>query len=197
MASPSSDDSRWSLEGVDFMRRMIRLLFASISLLPTTLVGQSKASLTVDSSPATSMVSDRTPVQQLLALHNRAYTALRAEQERSKQPLCPKALSTIDMNQCAVQEFDSTEGNYQAEIKALSALIGGLRDLSRGSDSATPLDDAESTWHTYREQACNAFAGPVKNAGTIRPYLYETCLITLTRSHMRELGDLYAEVGMH
>ena len=179
------------------MERMVRLLLASISLLPTALVGQNKATVTADSSPATSTPSDHTPIQQLRELHDRAYAALRAEQERSKQPLCPKALSTVDMNQCSVQEFNSTERNYQVEIVALSALVGGPRGLTRSSVAATPLDDAEATWHNYREQACNAFAGPQKNAGTSRSYLYETCLITLTRSHMNALGDLYAAVGMH
>jgi uncharacterized protein YecT (DUF1311 family) len=129
--------------------------------------------------------------------HKRAYEALHAEQERAKQPLCPKALTTLDINQCTAQEFGATDRNYTAEIMALSALLGGLRDLPRGSVATLPFDEAEATWHTYREQACNAFAGPPKNAGTIRPSLYGSCLITLTRNHMTTLGDLYIEVGMH
>jgi lysozyme inhibitor LprI len=155
------------------MRRTVRLLLASIVPLPTVLFGQNTA-------PAAAGPSSSSPsVQQLSEFHNRAYAALHAEQERAKQPLCQKALTTVDVNQCTSQEFDTTERNYTTEITALGELVGGQRDLAGGSVRATPFDEAEATWHTYREQACNAFAGPQKNAGTIRPYLYETCLITL------------------
>jgi len=152
--------------------------------------------VSADSSPATSTPPHRTAIEQLHELHVRAYSALHDEQERSKQPLCPKAITTLEDNQCVVQEFSVTELNYQGEIVALSGLVVGQRDHDGGTVSATPFDEAEVTWHTYREQACNAFAGPLESAGTIRPYMYETCLITLTRSHMNALGDLYAEVGM-
>jgi uncharacterized protein YecT (DUF1311 family) len=176
------------------MRRTVRLLLASLTLLPTALIGQTKAPVTADPSQATSP-SD--PMRQLKGFHNRAYEALHAEQERAKQPLCPKSVTTLDINQCTAQEFSATDRNYKAEVMALSALLGGLRDLPRESVATTPFDEAEATWLTYREQACNAFAGPRKDAGTIRPYLYGSCLISLTRNHMNALGDLYTEVGMH
>ena len=176
------------------MRRTVRLLLAFLTLLPTALISQNKAPVTADLSQATSP-SDR--VRRLNEFHNRAYEALHAEQERAKQPFCPKALTTLDINQCTAQEFAATDRNYTAEIMALSALLGGLRDLPRGSVATTPFDEAEATWHTYRKQACNAFAGSPKDARTIRPSLYGTCLITLTRNHMNALGELYTEVGMH
>jgi uncharacterized protein YecT (DUF1311 family) len=176
------------------MRKTVGLLLASLTLLPTALVGQNKVPVNADPSQATSP-SD--PIQQLHEFHNRAYKALHAEQERAKQPLCPKAFTTLDINECTAQEFAATDRNYTAEIMALSALLGGLRDLPRSSLATTPFDEAEATWHTYREQACNAFAGPPKDGGTVRPSLYGSCLITLTRNHMNALGDLYTEVGMH
>jgi uncharacterized protein YecT (DUF1311 family) len=176
------------------MRRTVCPLLACVTLLSTALIGQNKAPVTPDPSQATSP-SD--PIRRLHEFHNRAYEALHAEQERAKQPLCPKALTTLDINQCTAQEFAATDRNYTAEIMALSALLGGLRDLPRGSFATTPFDEAEATWHTYRQRACNAFAGPPKDGGTIRPSLYGSCLITLTRNHMNALGDLYTEVGMH
>jgi len=176
------------------MRITVRLLLVSLTLLPAALIGQNKASATADPSQVTSASE---PIRRLNEFHNRAYKALHAEQERAKQPLCPKTLTTLDINRCIAQELGATDRNYTAEIMAFSALLGGLRDLPRGSVATTPFDEAEVTWHIYREQACNAFAGPPKDAGTIRPYLYGSCLITLTRNHMNALGDLYAEVGMH
>jgi hypothetical protein len=85
-------------------------------------------------------------MRRLNEFHNRAYEALHAEQERAKQPFCPKALTTLDINQCTAQEFAATDRNYTAEIMALSALLGGLRDLPRGSVATTPFDEAEATW---------------------------------------------------
>jgi uncharacterized protein YecT (DUF1311 family) len=176
------------------MRRTVSLLLASLTLLPTALIGQNETPVTADPSQETSP-SDR--IRRLSEFHNRAYEALHAERERAKQPLCPKALTTLDINQCTAQEFGATDRNYTVEIMALSALLGGLRDLPRGSVATIPFDEAEATWHAYRKQACTAFAGPPKDAGTSRPSLYGTCLITLTRNHMNALGELYTEVGMH
>ena len=176
------------------MRRTVCPLLACVTLLSTALIGQNKAPVTADSSQA-SLPSD--PIRRLDEFHKRAYEALHAEQERAKQPLCPKALNTLAINQCISQEFGMTDRNYTTEITALSALPGVLRDLPRGSFATTSFDEAEATWHTYREQACNAFAGPANEAGTSRASLYGSCLITTTRYHMNALGDLYTDAGMH
>ena len=176
------------------MRKTVRVLLAFLTLLPTALIGQNKAAVNADPSQATSPPD---LIRRLHEFHKRAYEALYAEQERTRQPLCTKSLTTLDINKCTAQEFAATDRNYTAEIMALSALLGGLTGLPRSSFATTPFDAAEATWHTYREQACNAFAGPPKDGGTIRPSLYGSCLITLTRNHMNALGDLYTEVGMH
>jgi Lysozyme inhibitor LprI len=176
------------------MRKTVCPLLACVTLLSTTLIGQNNAPVTADPSRA-SLPSDS--IGRLHEFHKRAYEALHAEQERAKEPLCPKALNTVAIIQCISQEFGITDRNYTTEITALSALLGVLRDQPRGSVATTSFDEAEATWHIYREQACNAFAGPANEAGTSRASLSGSCLITTTRYHMNALGDLYTDVGMH
>ena len=96
-------------------------------------------------------------------LHARAQQAVQAEDERGRKELCPDAKSTMEINTCYAGELSTAEAN---EVKLVRA-IGGM--LRAGTEpSGTPpmrlsFDQAEATWHTYREQACHA-AGNMKAA---------------------------------
>jgi len=128
-------------------------------------------------------------------LHGRALHIVETEQARAKQPLCPKAATTYDANNCYATELGITDGNYLKLVRALGALLrsGGEAD-AKTAPARIPFDDAETTWHTYRDQACNA-VGDQYDGGTIRPSMEMGCRITLTRHHMDELWDIYSDLG--
>jgi hypothetical protein len=128
--------------------------------------------------------------------HLRAQSAVQAEQDRAKKPLCPKAMNTRDINECYSVEFGTTDDNYQKLVRALSALLHPGDDaVITPAPTATPFDDTETIWQTYRKIGCEAARDVY--AGTIRTSMELGCRITLTRHHMNELWAVYSEVGMH
>jgi uncharacterized protein YecT (DUF1311 family) len=126
-------------------------------------------------------------------LHDRALGVVQAEQARAKLPLCPKAQSTLDINECYSAEVTMTDANYTKLVRALGALLRS-GDGSNAAPARVPFDDAETAWHSYREMACKA-AGDQYEGGTIRPSIEMSCSLTLTRHHMDELWVLYSDLG--
>lgn len=132
-------------------------------------------------------------IKQDKELHDRALGIVQAEQARAKQPLCPKAQSTLDINECYSAEVTTTDTNYTKLIRALGALLRS-GDGSKAAPARIPFDDAETAWHSYREMACKA-AGDQYEGGTIRPSIEMGCSLTLTRHHIDELWVLYSDLG--
>lgn len=128
-------------------------------------------------------------------LHARALEIVQAEDARAKQPLCPNAMNTREINECSSAELEITNANY---LKLVRALGGLLRSGDSGDDGTPPkpisFDHAESAWDTYRELACNA-AGDRWAGGTIRPSVVTGCRLTVTRHHIDELWAIYSDLG--
>lgn len=130
-------------------------------------------------------------------LHARLQRAVAAEQVRAKQPVCPSATSTVDINSCLAEELAATGGNYLEAVRAIGALMRAMSGpSSSGTSTRIPFDDAEDTWLAYRKQACNA-ASDLYRGGTVAPSVNLSCQITLTRSHLASLGLLYGDLGTH
>ena len=130
-------------------------------------------------------------------LHARALRIVQAEQARAKQPLCPKATTTVDINACYYAELGMTDANYLKLARALGALLrSGEEDKAMAPPTPIPFDTAETAWHTYRDLACKA-AGDEYEGGTIRPSIEMGCRLTLTRHHIDELWDVYSDLGTH
>lgn len=128
--------------------------------------------------------------------HIRAQLAIQAEQARAKEPLCPKAMTTLDINECYSAELATTDGNYLELVRALSDLLHPGDEPGTASPPKTiPFDDAEAVWQRYRKMSCEAIRDVY--AGTIRTSIELGCRITLARHHMNELWAVYSEVGMH
>lgn len=128
--------------------------------------------------------------------HARAQLAFQAEQARAKDPLCPKAMTTLDINKCYSAELATTDRNYLELARALSDLLHpGDKAETTSPPNTIPFDDAEAVWQTYRKMSCEAARDVY--AGTIRTSIELGCQITLTRHHMNELWAVYSEVGMH
>ncbi len=118
--------------------------------------------------------------------------AFRTEMERDVNA-CPEAQTVTDQDVCLNDARVETYKNYTTFFDALrEALIQG----SPNDDNALALDRTEVVWEKYRVTACDALVkvydtGTVKHPGPIGPSAQTRCLITLTRSRMRELKQLY------
>jgi uncharacterized protein YecT (DUF1311 family) len=131
-------------------------------------------------------------IQRNHELHERSFEIVEAERARAKQPLCPKAMTTLDINSCYSAELATTDANYLEFVRLLGAI------LRSGEETETvkpiPFDDAETAWQKYRELASKA-AGDPYAGGTIRPSIEMGCRLTLTRHHIDELWDVYSDLG--
>jgi uncharacterized protein YecT (DUF1311 family) len=107
---------------------------------------------------------------------------------------CPEALTVTDRDVCLNDARVETYKNYTQFFGALrEALIEG----SPNDANALTLDQTEVVWEKYRVTACDAMvrvydAGTIKHPGSTEPSSRTRCLITLTRSRMRDLKDMYA-----
>ena len=136
-------------------------------------------------------------VQRDQELHTRSLRIVQSEQARAKQPLCPKATTTLAINECYSAELGITDANYLRLVRALGALLrSGEDDKNMTSPTAIPFDIAEAAWHNYRDLECKA-AGDEYAGGTIRPSIEMGCRLTITRHHIDELWDVYSDLGTH
>jgi uncharacterized protein YecT (DUF1311 family) len=107
---------------------------------------------------------------------------------------CPGALDVADRDVCLNDARDETYKNYK---QFFGALREALIQSSPNDANALALDGTEVVWEKYRVTACDAMVkvydlGTIKHPGSSEPSAQTRCLITLTRSRMRDLKELYA-----
>jgi uncharacterized protein YecT (DUF1311 family) len=106
---------------------------------------------------------------------------------------CPNALDITDRNVCLNDARVETYKNY---TQFFDALREALIESSPNDSNALALDGTEVVWEKYRVTACDALVkvydvGTIKHPGSTEPSAQTRCLITLTRSRMRDLKQLY------
>jgi uncharacterized protein YecT (DUF1311 family) len=106
---------------------------------------------------------------------------------------CPEALDVTDRNVCLNDARVETYKNY---TQFFDALREALIESSPNDSNALALDGTEVVWEKYRVTACDALVkvydvGTIKHPGSTEPSAQTRCLITLTRSRMRDLKQLY------
>jgi uncharacterized protein YecT (DUF1311 family) len=106
---------------------------------------------------------------------------------------CPEALDVTDRNVCLNDARVETYKNY---TQFFDALREALIESSPNDANALALDGTEVVWEKYRVTACDALVkvydiGTIKHPGSTEPSAQTRCLITLTRSRMRDLKQLY------
>src|ERR1700742_2343785 len=107
---------------------------------------------------------------------------------------CPEALDVTDRNVCLNDAKVETYKNY---AQFFGALREALIQSSPNDANALALDGTEVVWEKYRVTACDAMVkvydlGTIKRPGSSEPSSQTRCLITITRSRMRDLKELYA-----
>jgi uncharacterized protein YecT (DUF1311 family) len=136
-----------------------------------------------------------TQIKQGAELHARAQSIVQSEDARAKKQLCPKAMTTLDINACYNAELGATDSNYLKLVRALGLLLRSGGEAGAGAaPKPIPFDDAEAAWSSYRDLACKA-AGDQYEGGTIRPSIEMGCRITVTRHHVDELWVIYSDLG--
>jgi uncharacterized protein YecT (DUF1311 family) len=106
---------------------------------------------------------------------------------------CPEAQTVTDRDVCLNDARDETYKNY---TQFFNALREALIQSSPNDANALALDGTELAWEKYRVTACDALVkvydiGTIKHPGSTEPSARTRCLITLTRSRMRDLKQLY------
>jgi Lysozyme inhibitor LprI len=107
---------------------------------------------------------------------------------------CPEALDVSDRNVCLNDAKVETYKNYK---QFLGALREALIQSSPNDANALALDGTEVVFEKYRVTACDAMVkvydlGTIKHPGSTEPNSQTRCLITITRSRMHDLKELYA-----
>jgi uncharacterized protein YecT (DUF1311 family) len=107
---------------------------------------------------------------------------------------CPEAQTVTDRDVCLNDARVETYKNY---TQFFGALREALIQASPNDANALALDGTELAWEKYRVTACDALVrvydiGTIKHPGSEEPSARTRCLITLTRSRMRDLKALYA-----
>ena len=107
---------------------------------------------------------------------------------------CPEAETVTDRDVCLNDARVETYKNY---TQFFDALREALIQSSPNDANALTLDGTEVVWEKYRVTACDALVkvydiGTIKHPGSDEPSARTRCLITLTRSRMRDLKELYA-----
>ena len=100
---------------------------------------------------------------------------------------CPEAITVTDRDVC---QNDARVETYKNYTQFFDALREALIESSPNDANALTLDATEVVWEKYRVTACEA--GTIKHPGSGEPSARTRCLITLTRSRMRDLKELYA-----
>jgi uncharacterized protein YecT (DUF1311 family) len=107
---------------------------------------------------------------------------------------CPEAQTVTDRDVCLNDARVETYKNYKQFYDALREAL--IQD-SPNDSNALALDTTELTFEKYRSSACDALVrvydvGTVKHPGASEPSAKTRCLITVTRSRMKDLRDMYA-----
>jgi uncharacterized protein YecT (DUF1311 family) len=107
---------------------------------------------------------------------------------------CSKAVTQMDMNQCADRDFRA----WDAKLNALYRVVMKNQDTK----GQMLLRTAERNWIAWRDSEC-AFESASSEGGSIQPMEYSLCLTDKTHARIKELelqrdcpeGDLRCNRG--
>lgn len=109
---------------------------------------------------------------------------------------CANAVTQMDLNQCAQDEWEVADARlneaYQQAMALLRDWDARLPADERGGADA--LRDAQRAWITFRDKACEA-EGYAMKGGSAEPLVVFGCLRMLTRErtfHLTQMVDAYA-----
>lgn len=110
------------------------------------------------------------------------------------EPDCRKAVSQMDLNICADQDYPAADAElnktYRLVVAAMQATDKELGDIDAAYAGALEaLKKAQRAWIGYRDGQCE-LAGFEARGGSMEPMLVSGCLTELTRKRTAELKEL-------
>ncbi|MBK8283797.1 MAG: DUF1311 domain-containing protein [Ahniella sp.] len=105
---------------------------------------------------------------------------------------CDDPVTTLEINDCAQQEFDKTEAELNRVWKQVMGYLDELADEPDAAAAKAQLRTAQRTWVDYREQDCQA-VHTMHQSGSIRTLMYLGCKTSHADRRTRELSEWLAE----
>ena len=102
---------------------------------------------------------------------------------------CAKAFSTLEINDCAEQEFKRADARLNAAYKAMLARIDTGTDFDAKTKAGlrTAVQDAQRKWLAFRDADCKGAVGREWTGGTGQTYAVYSCLTEKTVARVRDL----------
>ncbi|PDT84617.1 lysozyme inhibitor LprI family protein [Sinorhizobium sp. BJ1] len=112
---------------------------------------------------------------------------------------CQKAVTQMDLNICAGQEYGAADAElnktYREAIAVMQETDRELGDIDAAYVGAVEaLKEAQRAWIGYRDGQCE-LAGFEARGGSMEPMLVSGCLAELTRKRTAELKELLEARG--
>lgn len=109
---------------------------------------------------------------------------------------CANAQTQIDMNQCAVRDWQIADAELNAAYKRVMAVLKAndarLDPIYQGGPVA--LRDAQRAWITFRDKTCEA-EGFAMRGGSAESLLVANCLRHLTEERIGHLHGMLNAYG--
>ncbi|QLL62861.1 lysozyme inhibitor LprI family protein [Sinorhizobium mexicanum] len=126
-------------------------------------------------------------------------SAVSAAAQEQPRVDCQNAVTQMDMNICAGQDYDRADADLNniykqavAAMKAMDKELGEIDAAYPGAEQA--LKKAQRAWIGYRDGQCE-LAGFEARGGSMEPMLVSGCLAELTRKRTSELKQLLEPSG--
>lgn len=103
-----------------------------------------------------------------------------AQNQQTPDP-CDNAQSTVDMGNCAGEEYKKADAELNSVYKQL---MSSLEDR----EYEALLKTAQQAWLKYRDAHCD-FEAFENRGGTIYPVMHRSCLTTMTKARTKELRE--------
>lgn len=109
---------------------------------------------------------------------------------------CANAVTQMEMNQCAYDDWEAADTDLNAAYKrALTLLKGWDADLPKAEQGgAAALKEAQRAWITFRDKACEV-EGYAMKGGSAEPLLVYGCMRQLTEDRTAQLNGLVDSYG--
>jgi uncharacterized protein YecT (DUF1311 family) len=108
---------------------------------------------------------------------------------------CEKALSTVELNWCAGQEFEKADKKLNEIYKKVLAQIAGTDGMTRARRDqwAGAMREAQRHWIAFRDKDCGEVIGYEWSGGTGMTGAALGCMTSKTEARTKELEERYGE----
>jgi uncharacterized protein YecT (DUF1311 family) len=106
-----------------------------------------------------------------IALSSHHVTTNKSEKLMAETIKCNKSGTTIEMKQCAAEEYKIADQKLNLVYKQLISQLKG--------EQKKRLIDAEVAWINFRDKSCN-FESADALGGTLEGLIYANCLVRMT-----------------